>query len=271
MISIVIPTFNAAPYIGDTLRSLLSQQLHAPLELIIVDGQSTDDTLQICQCFREEVASTSCMSPKRDISISIYSEPDTGMYDALAKGLRLVQGDIVGYLNASDILLPGALIAVEQAFSKHPHIRWVTGWNSFMDVDGVITSSKLPFGYPRQLIQSYFYGQYNNHIQQESTFWSRSLLADIDFSRLKSYRYAGDFYLWHCFSENHTLWTLNALVGCFRKHPGQLSSALEGYHAEALRITGGETSGILIAGIYRMLNHFPNFIKTRIHPTLIRR
>jgi len=54
-----------------------------------------------------------------------------------------------------------------------------------MNGDGIITSSRLPFGYPRQLVQSYFYGRYNNHIQQESTFWSRELLADIDLARLK--------------------------------------------------------------------------------------
>ena len=269
MISIVIPTFNAARYIGDTLRSLLSQQLQSSLELIIVDGQSSDETLQICQRFKEEAAITSCMKPQQSVSITIYSEPDSGMYDALAKGLGWVQGDIVGYLNASDILLPGALCALERAFSGHPHVRWVTGWNSFMNGDGIITSSRLPIGYPRQLVQSYFYGRYNNHIQQESTFWSRELLADIDLARLKSFKYAGDFYLWHSFAEHNTLWTLNALIGCFRKHPGQLSSALESYHAEALHITEGKRFSVLQAWRYRLLEQLPNFIKSRIHPTLI--
>lgn len=270
MISILIPTFNAESYISDTLRSIFLQKTSTAVEVIIIDGCSVDRTLEICNEFSEQITGDSFFIDNKKLSIRVLSEPDRGMYDAIAKGFELVRGDVVGYLNASDILLPGSLQAIETAFRNNPHVKWLTGWNSFLNNEGVITYSQMPFGYPKHLIQSYFYGRYHNHIQQESTFWSRELLSLVDVAQLSSFKYAGDFYLWYTFSAHHTLWTVNALIGGFRVHPGQLSSQLKAYHAEAKSIAKHNRPNIFSALAYRFLEQLPTALKFRLHRNLIK-
>jgi glycosyltransferase involved in cell wall biosynthesis len=85
-ISIITPSLNRGKYIEDAIQSVLSQKYSA-VEHIVVDGGSTDGTLDILARYPH---------------ISVVSEPDHGMYDALNKGLRLAQGEIIGFLNADD-------------------------------------------------------------------------------------------------------------------------------------------------------------------------
>jgi glycosyltransferase involved in cell wall biosynthesis len=87
IISIITATFNSATTIADSLRSVVSQTY--PAEHIIIDGASTDTTLEIVHR----------ISP----SARIFSAPDNGIYDAMNKGIQLATGDIVGILNSDDI------------------------------------------------------------------------------------------------------------------------------------------------------------------------
>jgi glycosyltransferase involved in cell wall biosynthesis len=90
-ISIITVAFNAASTIADTLRSVASQT-HPDIEHIVVDGASTDGTLEIIACQGSHIA-------------KLISEPDHGIYDAMNKGLRLAKGEIIGFLNADDIYM----------------------------------------------------------------------------------------------------------------------------------------------------------------------
>src|SRR4051812_12143662 len=87
-ISVVTVCFNSEATIAHTVRSFLDQT-HADKEMIVVDGCSSDHTLEIIRSFR---------SP----DIHIFSEPDEGIYDAMNKGLGLYHGDAVGFLNSDD-------------------------------------------------------------------------------------------------------------------------------------------------------------------------
>lgn len=102
-ISVITATYNSAATVSDTLHSVGSQD-HADIEHIIIDGRSTDGTLDIVAGFPHVC--------------TILSEKDGGIYDAMNKGIRLATGDVIGILNSDDIYVgPQVLSAVHRAFS----------------------------------------------------------------------------------------------------------------------------------------------------------
>lgn len=103
-ISIITVVFNGANHIRNAIESVFAQK-YDNLEYIIVDGGSTDGTLEIIQEYKEFV----------DI---VVSEPDNGISDAFNKGIRLASGSLIGLINSDDILLPGALAEVDAAWQS---------------------------------------------------------------------------------------------------------------------------------------------------------
>jgi glycosyltransferase involved in cell wall biosynthesis len=110
LISIITPSFNRVDMIAQAVRSVL-QQNYARIEHIIVDGGSTDGTLDLLAQYPE---------------LTVVSEPDNGMYDALNKGLNLAHGDIIGFLNSDDLYAPGAIEAGAASLSN-PAVEAVAG------------------------------------------------------------------------------------------------------------------------------------------------
>jgi len=106
--SIITVTFNGREFLEDAILSVLSQD-GADLEYIIVDGGSTDGTVDIIRHYAE-----------KDGRIRWISEPDNGIADAFNKGIARSQGELVGILNADDTYLPGALAAVGEAYGANP-------------------------------------------------------------------------------------------------------------------------------------------------------
>jgi glycosyltransferase len=101
-ISIVTVTLNNAATVGDTLRSV-EGQTYGDIDHVIVDGASTDETLSTVRAQGRRVS-------------RVVSEPDGGIYDAMNKGARLASGEMIGFLNADDVLAyPGAIAAVAAA------------------------------------------------------------------------------------------------------------------------------------------------------------
>lgn len=115
-ITVVTPVFNAAKYLNRCLDSVACQT-HQNVEHIVVDGGSTDGTLDIL----------------KNSGARWLSEPDNGMYDAVNKGLALGSGEIVGYLNADDALFPDSLAHVSKAFQSSPDIGFVYGYCTYVD------------------------------------------------------------------------------------------------------------------------------------------
>jgi glycosyltransferase involved in cell wall biosynthesis len=105
-ISIVIPCFNAAKYFKATLVSI-ARQNYSNVEVIVIDGGSTDNTVAIALGFTQ-------------LNLKVISEPDLGQLDAVQKGLKIASGDICHWLNADDVLMPNTLQFVNQTFLKEP-------------------------------------------------------------------------------------------------------------------------------------------------------
>ncbi len=112
-VSIITPSYNQAEYLGQTLRSVI-QQAYPNLEYIVVDGGSTDGSVEIIRRYEEHLAWW-------------VSEPDRGQADAINKGLRRASGEIVAWLNSDDLYAPGAVAQAVQVFQNHPEVGLVYG------------------------------------------------------------------------------------------------------------------------------------------------
>jgi glycosyltransferase involved in cell wall biosynthesis len=226
-ITIITPCFNAERFIRETIESVLDQTAvrsgRVVLEYIICDGKSSDKTVSVI----EEIG---------DGSIRLISEPDRGMYDALAKGLRAASGDIVAYLNAGDFYNRHAFDTVLDLFETNK-VTWLTGFNIHYNDKSQVVYAMLPYRYRRELFACGMYGPVLPYVQQESTFWSTELVSQLDLEFLSSLKFAGDFYLWLQFSKTADLITAAAYLGGFRRHKGQLSHNLNLYHEEMRRLT----------------------------------
>ena len=225
-ISIVTPCYNASNYIEETMLSVLNQKAVAnkkcEIDYIICDGGSTDQTLEVIQ---------KLSTHPNFKSIKIISEPDRGMYDALAKGLKQCSGSIVTYINAGDYYHSTAFDVVLDIF-KEKKVDWLTGYNTVYNEQSSVVFVELPYRYRRRFISLGFYGRKLPPLQQESTFWSSSLLQLIDYDLLSSLRYAGDYYIWSQFAKEYQLCIAEAYLGGFRVHKGQLSGDTRAYYNE---------------------------------------
>lgn len=112
-ITIVMPSFNQAEFIEQAIRSVLLQGC-AGLELLVLDGGSTDGTVELLRRYEPWIAWW-------------RSSPDGGQTDALNEGFARATGDWLGWLNSDDVLLPGALDALIEHSHLHPGCRWISG------------------------------------------------------------------------------------------------------------------------------------------------
>jgi hypothetical protein len=140
-------------------------------------------------------------------------------------------------LNAGDLLLPGSLLKIYEYFSSNPD-GWVCGNQLLIDSSGEIFKKFKPPRFKKTYIRKGMYGRILPPIQQESTFWAGSLMAKVDLEKLKEFKLAGDFYLWHTFSNFSELEVIDEKLGGFRVHEGQLSENMESYRTEIEKIAG---------------------------------
>ena len=121
-ISVVTPSFNQGEFIEDTLRSVTTQGYPA-LEYIVIDGGSADESASIIERHEAELAYW-------------VSEPDEGHAHALNKGFAKTTGEIMCWLNSSDMHYPWTLETVAQIFTDLPEVEWIQGVGSWFDVSG---------------------------------------------------------------------------------------------------------------------------------------
>jgi len=238
-VSIVTPCYNAEKYINMTIESVLNQTAfkngRADLEYIIVDGGSTDGTLEIIDNIVNRHMLKKC--------VKIISEPDNGMYDALVKGMKLACGDIFAYINADDYYSISAIDVVIAIMEKYP-VKWLTGWAIGYNEYGHITGMSSQYLFRKKFIAKGIYGTKLPHLQQESTFWRKELNEHIDFEKLKKLKYAGDYYIWTEFSKKEYLYIVETYLGGFRSREGQLSKQMKKYNEEKCELLNGRINFI---------------------------
>jgi GT2 family glycosyltransferase len=232
-ITIVTPSYNQAPYLEATIRSVLEQDYPA-LRYLIMDGGSTDGSVDIIKRYADKLTFW-------------VSEKDGGQSDAINKGFAnplltspASEGGInstepiMTWLNSDDVLLPGTLKRVGQIFVKYPQVHWLTGQPANMDAEGQhLKLGRLKTGHGRDLIRSgWYHGRGLGFIRQEGTFWRRTLWNEVGGIN-PNLHYAMDFDLWRRFAAHAPLVTVNQHLAVFRTQPQQKTSAIEKYYAEA--------------------------------------
>ncbi|WP_052207766.1 glycosyltransferase [Croceibacterium mercuriale] len=242
--SVVIPAYNAANYIEATLRSVARQDFPG-VEVIIMDGGSSDNTVELARNFP-------------DLEALVISEKDRGQLDAVQKAIASATGDILHWLNADDIMMPGTLRAVDREFSRDANLDLVFSDDFAFDESArQLVNGSLIKGLTFK-DHSLFYRQ----MYSECIFWKRSrtrLLPEKDFDLRLCTDYAFFLNLRYGLKEK---WVAKRL-GAFRIAAGQISQIhgdkLAGeqlrIRAAAYRQAGWSESSIH----WRTLLHAPSF------------
>ena len=196
-ISIVTPSFNQGTFIERTVRSILGQG-YPRLQYVIMDGGSTDNTLEILQPYRQHLH-------------HFRSGTDEGQADAIARGFEQTSGELMAYLNSDDLLAPGTLHFVATYFDQHPEVDFIYSHRCIIDVhDRVIGHWYLP---PHL---NYLMSRWDL-IPQETCFWRRSLFeaaGNVD----GSYRFAMDYDLFVRMMARGKFQRVGRFLGAFRQH-----------------------------------------------------
>lgn len=163
-LSIVTPSFNQGAFIGQAIDSVRAQN-YPNCEHIIVDGNSTDDTVRSLERLCRDSGKT---------TLRWSSEPDRGQAHALNKAFALATGDIIGWLNADDRYRPDAFRRIAAIFERHPEIDLVYGDYTLMDVHGSIQSVRREIDFNRFILM------YHRvlYIPTTATFFRRRIIDD---------------------------------------------------------------------------------------------
>jgi glycosyltransferase involved in cell wall biosynthesis len=208
-ISIVTPCYNSAAYLEETILSVLGQN-YPNLEYIIIDGKSTDNSVEIIKKYENKLTYW-------------VSEKDKGMYEAIQKGFDKSNGEIMAWINSDDLYHRKSFFVIAELFSKYKKINWLVGASTQWDEQGRGTNIDRSRKFTRY---DFLAGDFK-WLQQESCFFRRTLWDKAGSYIDKTLHYAGDFELWLRFFRFDKLYVTNALVGGFRiRSSNQLS--LEG-------------------------------------------
>jgi glycosyltransferase involved in cell wall biosynthesis len=207
-ISIVTINFNQGDYLEQTILSVLDQQ-YPNLEYIIIDGGSTDHSVDIIKKYAPQLAYW-------------VSEKDEGMYHAVQKGFEKATGEVMAWINSDDFYLPGAFTEVAGIFNQYPQVKWVRALPLECTQTGEIFH-RIFTPWARWSKYRYLTNDFQ-FIQQESCFWKRAVWEEAGASMHPSIKYAGDMELWARFFRKEKLYTVTSHWAVFRhREQNQLS------------------------------------------------
>ena len=207
-ISIVTPSYNQGKFLEKTILSVLKQN-YINLEYIIVDGGSTDESIEIIKHYEEYLKYW-------------HSKPDAGQAFAIREGFERATGDILGYLNSDDTLLSGALQIVADIFSKEQKIQCLAGDCIYIDAEDKYLSTC----YSRT--QTYKNMLFNTMLNcQSATFWRKEIynkVGGID----ANFQYCMDYDLFlHMLKKTGKMFSIPVILAAFRVHEGSKGSRLQ--------------------------------------------
>lgn len=195
-VSLVTPSYNAAPYLRAAIDSVLAQD-YPNIEYLVMDGGSTDGTVELLKEYGDK--------------IRWLSARDQGQADAIARGFGRTTGTILGWLNADDVLKPGAVLAAVEAFLANPGVALVYGNADFIDEKGSVIAPCTvvePFARRRLL-------DYGDYIIQPAAFFTRSAYESVG-GLDTSLHWAMDWDLWIRLAQDHDFVQLADVLASYR-------------------------------------------------------
>ena len=215
-ISIVTPSFNQAVFLERTILSVLNQN-YPNLEYIIIDGGSTDGSVQIIKKYEKYLAFW-------------VSEPDRGQSHAINKGFAMSRGEILAWLNSDDTYLPNTFHIVADFFRRNTKVDMVYGRCNMIDENDVIfqEAKVVPFNFRDYLLGLFV-------IPQQSSFWRREIFFEVNGLNEEN-RACMDYELWVRFAERGAnIKHVNCFLANFRLYRQSISGAQK-YQNEYFRI-----------------------------------
>jgi glycosyltransferase involved in cell wall biosynthesis len=248
-ISIITPSYNQAEFIKRTIDSVLSQK-YPNLEYIVMDGGSTDKTVEILN--------------KYGSKIIWKSEKDKGQGDAINRGFIMATGDLIAYLNSDDTFAPGALKSVSEFYLKNPDSHWFFGKCKIVDekdkeIRKKITAYKnfwlTKYNYQTLLILDY--------ISQPATFWTRGAYKKIGEFNEKEY-WELDYEYWLRLGKKYEPKFIDKYLANFRVHKKAKTSLGVKHFWQEFEVAKRYTNNPLILGL-----HLVNFLSIVIIYTIL--
>jgi|ERR1035437_758867 glycosyltransferase involved in cell wall biosynthesis len=205
-ISVITPSFNQGQFLEETLLSVINQN-YSNLEYIVIDGGSTDNSVEIIKKYEQHLAFW-------------ISEKDSGQSEAINKGFKRATGDIICWLNSDDILVPDALNKVVNCFKENKDLDLLVGYTVIIDkISCIITGLFI-------LKQKKWYAKHGiYYVNQPAMFWKRRMFETVGFLREDFQASMDTEFLIRIFEKNFNIGHLGKILAGFRVHSESKSAA----------------------------------------------
>lgn len=237
LVSIVTPSYNQGRFIEETLRSV-KNQTYGNVEHIVVDGGSTDETLDLLQQYESQY------------ELRWISEPDDGQSDAVNKGFEMANGEIVGWLNSDDVYFSRqALTTIVEAFDSDPRPDIVYGDDVFLDQAGTVIRARRLYDWDYDRLR--YWGRWGWTPASEATFYLREV---IEACKLEpGLKYVPDLEYFLRLSQQYDFHHVDSIVAGKRKHSETKSSNRDRVGVEAKEVLSDHGVDLGFVGQTRLL------------------
>ena len=161
-VSVIVPNFNGAAFLSRTLASI-EAQVYPDIEVIVIDGGSSDGSLDIIADWADRV------------NLRWVSEPDSGQAEAINKGFRMATGEVMGWINSDDLLAPRAVQWAAERFAAKPDLGFVWGFCLVIDTDEQPVTIQNP--YVRSDLADL--RRHRNYVSQPGSFYRRTVVQEF--------------------------------------------------------------------------------------------
>jgi glycosyltransferase involved in cell wall biosynthesis len=261
-ISVITPSYNQCEFLTETIESVIGQEGDFHLDYIIVDGGSTDDSVEIIKRYAELLETGEWKTKCKRVRFRWFSEKDHGQADAIMKGFHLAEGEILAWLNSDDTYLGGTLARVVDVFKVNPQVMVAYGNSYYTNSSGEIIGQypTAPFDFS-QLAKF-------NYICQPSAFFRKNGFAAVGGLDV-NLRFAMDYDLWVRLAKSFEFIYLQEFLATYRLHGKSktvsestaLATDEETLHVAKKYFGWSPLNRVYTCSHSKIVNIYPSFLK----------